>query len=337
MLRRLVVLVLVLVLAACSAGQDPTVSGPTSTTTTSTSTTSSTTTEPPTTTTTTAPPLAALAVPPGGDVQAVLTPTGVVAPVLGPAAGGAFRVRTPCGGTAVATGTPLNGATVVLDPGHGSDERGAVGANGLAEKDVNLAVAQAAADLLRQAGATVVLTRTTDLRMTLAVRAEIVNALHPRVFVSVHHNGGSDGPSRTPGSETWAQYADPEARRLGGLLYEELLGAFSEYEGVAWVADLDAGAKYRLNGRGEDYYGVLRRTNGVPGVLTEALFLSNPPEADLLTRPDVRTAEAAALARGITRFLTTPDPGSGFVEPYPRTDPAGPGGGSGGCVDPPLA
>ena len=39
-------------------------------------------------------------------------------------------------------------------------------------------------------------------------------------------------------------------------------------------ADRDAGAKYRLNGRGEDYYGVLRRTAGVPGVLSEAAFMA---------------------------------------------------------------
>jgi hypothetical protein len=105
---------------------------------------------------------------------------------------------------------------------------------------------------------------------------------------------------------------------------------------VAWQSDTDAGAKYRLNSRGQDYYGILRRTAGVPAVLTEALFISNPPEAELLARRDVQDAEAAALARAVTRFLVTDDPGSGFVEPYPRVDPAGPGGGGRGCVDPPL-
>ena len=211
-----------------------------------------------------------------------------------------------------------------------------MGANGLAEKDVNLAVATQAAELLRAQGATVILTRTTDVRMTLEVRAELVLALAPLAFVSVHHNGGSDGPSDRPGTETWAQHASPEARRLGGLLQEELLATFSRYPGVPWQADTDAGAKYRLNSRGSDYYGILRRTAGVPAVLTEALFLSNPPEAELLARPEVQDAEAAALARAVTRYLTTDDPGSGFVEPYPRVDPAGPGGGGGGCVDPPL-
>lgn len=334
--RRLLLLA-VLLAAACSGGGDGEAAAPSTTTTTERSTTTTSTTAPPsTTTTTTAPPLAGLAPPPGGEVKALITPTGVVAPVVGTAAAGGFVVRTPCGASAVADGFPLAGATVVLDPGHGGVEPGAVGANGLAEKDVNLAVAQEAANLLRQAGATVVLTRTTDVRMTLEVRGELVQRLQPLAFVSVHHNGGSDGPSERPGTETWAQFADPDARRLGGLLYEELFAVFAGFDGVAWQSDTDAGAKYRLNERGTDYYGILRRTVGVPGVLTEALFLSNPPEAELIARPEVQAAEAGAIARAVTRFLTTDDPGSGFVEPYPRVDPAGPGGGSGGCVDPPL-
>ena len=47
-------------------------------------------------------------------------------------------------------------------------------------------------------------------------------------------------------------------------------------------------------------------------------------------------AEAEAIATAITRFVTTPDPGSGLVTPYPRDEPAGGGGGPEGCVDPPL-
>jgi hypothetical protein len=77
-------------------------------------------------------------------------------------------------------------------------------------------------------------------------------------------------------------------------------------------------------------------TAGVPSALAELAFVTNPPEADLLARPDVQAAEGRAVARGIVRYLTTKDPGSGFVTPYPREEPAGPGGGSTGCTDPPL-
>jgi hypothetical protein len=112
--------------------------------------------------------------------------------------------------------------------------------------------------------------------------------------------------------------------------------AFAGYD-VPWVADRDAGAKYRLRANGGDYYGILDRTAGVPAVLSEAAFISNAPEEALLVAPAFQAVEAQALTDAIVRFVTTQDPGSGFVEPYPRTEPAGPGGGSEGCIDPPLS
>lgn len=282
-------------------------------------------------------PLPALPPPaPGDEVRALVTGTGVVVPVLARRDRG-FLVRTPCAREAVVGGgTPLFGATVVLDPGHGGVETGAVGVNGLTEAAVNLAVAELTRDLLEAAGATVVLTRTADYRVALGPRAEIANNLQPRAFLSIHHNAEADGPAPRPGTETYFQIASPESRRLAGVLYEELVATFSGFEDVPWQADSDAGAKYRPNSRGGDYYGILRRSAGVPAVLSEALFLSNPAEAALLARPEVQQAEAEAIARAVARFLTGDDPGSGFVEPYPRTERAGPGGGTQGCVDPPL-
>ncbi|MGH9180873.1 MAG: N-acetylmuramoyl-L-alanine amidase family protein, partial [Acidimicrobiales bacterium] len=247
-----------------------------------------------------------------------------------------FRVETPCGRRAVVTGgTPVSGATVVLDAGHGGVEPGAVSPGGLAEKTVNLAVVNHARDALERAGKPTVLTRTADYRLPLAARARVVMALRPRALVSVHHNAEPDGSRSGPGSETYYQVASPESRRLAGLIYEEVVKALSAYD-LAWVADTDAGTKYRRNTDGDDYYGILRRTQGVPAALAELAFVSNPAEADLVVRPDVQKVEGEAVARGILRFLDTADPGSGFVEPYPRTSPAGGGGSSSGCVDPPL-
>jgi hypothetical protein len=73
----------------------------------------------------------------------------------------------------------------------------------------------------------------------------------------------------------------------------------------------------------------------VVSVLVESGFMSNPPEAALLDRPDVQAAEGDAIARGILRYLNTADPGSGFTEPYPRVDPPG-SGGVPPCVEPRL-
>jgi N-acetylmuramoyl-L-alanine amidase len=258
-----------------------------------------------------------------------------VLPVIGREAGGVL-VSTPCGySTVLGTGTPVPSATVVLDAGHGGDESGAVGPNRLTEKAANLAVVRQAEAALQAAGVSVVLTRTGDYRMTLGARAKIATALHPRAFVSVHHNADPDGPHDGPGSETYFQINSGESKRLAGLIYEEVIKALRQYQ-VAWVGDTDAGAKYRLNTRGGDYYGILRQSAGVTAALAELAFISNAPEAELLARPDVQQVEGNAVAAGILRFLNTQDPGSGYTTPYPRTTPAGPGGGSAGCRDPAL-
>ena len=152
----------------------------------------------------------------------------------------------------------------------------------------------------------------------------------------MHHNGDSDGPRDGPGTEVFFQHASADSRRLAGLIYEEVVKVLSQYPGIAWQADRDAGVKPRLNSSGGDYYAMLRQPAPVVSVIAESLFLSNPPEAELIARPDVQAAEGGAIARGVIRYLRTNDPGSGFVEPYERTQPAGGGGGLSGCVDPPL-
>ena len=285
---------------------------------------------PPTAPPPTAPPAARANV-----AKALISPRGVVLPVTG-REGDRYRVTTPCGrSTVVSSGTPVASAAVVLDAGHGGVEPGAVGPSQLAEKTVNLAVVEHARATLERSGVSTVLTRTGDYRITLATRADIVKALDPRAFVSVHHNAEPDGPRPGPGAETYFQIASPESRRLSGLIYEEVVKALSAYR-IAWAADTDAGAKYRRNVAGDDYYGILRRTQGTPASLAELAFISNPPEEDLIRRADVQQVEGEAVARGILRFLNTRDPGSGFVEPYPRESPAGSGGGGSNCVDPPL-
>ncbi|MFZ6004004.1 MAG: N-acetylmuramoyl-L-alanine amidase family protein [Actinomycetota bacterium] len=310
------------------------------TTTTATSATPSTTTAPTTTTTaaptTTEPLVAWPAIPTDGVPRAVTTPNGVVLAVLSQSADGRFVARSPCGNEVTVSGAPLTGATVVLDPGHGGGEPGAVGPAGTTEKAVNLAIALETKRQLEAQGATVVLTRTGDYRITLASRAAIAQALRPAVFISIHHNAEPDEHRPTPGAETYYQVASADSKRLSGLVYEELFSAFSAYD-VDWVADRDAGAKYRKRDDGGDYYGILNRTAGIPAVLSEAAFISNPPEEALLVDPAFQATEAKAFTQAILRYVTTDDPGSGFVEPYPRTAPAGGGGGASGCVDPPLA
>src|SRR5205807_9923319 len=138
---------------------------------------------------------------------------------------GAYTVVMPCEDTAVAHGTPTTQPQVVLDPGHGGNESGALGPNGLKEKTVNLAVAEQTKKALQQAGFSTLLTRTSDYGMTLNERANLTLALHPKAFVSIHHNALPDGPSTQPGTETYYQVASAQSKRLAGLVYEEVVKA----------------------------------------------------------------------------------------------------------------
>lgn len=248
---------------------------------------------------------------------------------------GGYVVRTPCGNTAEVTGGQRVRTTqILLDPGHGGSEVASVGPNGLGEKALNLDVAKRTADALRERGYEVELTRTTDIRLPIEIRTNLANALEPDLFVSIHHNGGARNPSPVPGTQVYYQHDDDEARRVGGILYEELFAAASEFP-TAWVGNSLDGVSTRLNDRGTDFYGIHRRTPDVTSVITEFLWLSNGPEARLLARSAVRDAEAEALARGIDRWYRSEHRGSGFLRPFVDTFDSG-GGGFEGCRDPLL-
>ncbi len=270
------------------------------------------------------------------DVPAIRTSTGLVLPVVG-GGPGAWEVQTPCALTAVVNGLPVRGAHVVLDPGHGGSEPGAVGPSGLTERDLNLDVANRVAGRLRALGAAVVMTRPGDQRVTLQTRAAIALALQPIVFVSIHHNAAPLASGPTPGSELYHQLDAPVSKRLAGLIWEELQAAFAPF-GTDWAIGDDPGARARQSRlTGDDFYGVLRRTEAVPAVLTEAAFLSDPEEDALLQTDAFRDAEADAITRSIVRLVTTDDPGTGFVATKVADAPAGSGGGTVGCEDPPLS
>lgn len=264
-----------------------------------------------------------------------LTPSGVPVPVLDVGDHG-WRVSTPCGREAVIpSATPVRQATVVLDPGHGGWDPGAVGPNGLAEAALNLAVSQHAKLALERAGVSVLLTRTDDYGMNLPNRARLALGVGAKAFVSVHHNAASTAVSATPGAEAYYQQESPDSKRLAGLVYEEVVAALSAFA-VRWVS-VGTGVTWRSRANGEDYFAMVRLTKGVPATLAELAFLSNPAEAALLARPDGPRVEGEAVAKGVLRFLTTADPGVGFVDggpmpPRPRTG----GGSNDGCDDPQL-
>lgn len=308
-----------------------------STTTTSTTTTTAATTTTTTAPTTTTPPTTATpdsaTVDDSGGV--IISATNVVLPIIGPAAGAGWRAMTPCGNeVTMTTGERVISVDFVLDPGHGGNETGSSGPNGAIEKALNLRIAEIVEWYLEEAGYSVLLTRSTDIRMPLKSRAEIANALDPLAFISIHHNGGATRPQSRPGTELFVDGGNPEAKRLGGILFEQITERLSAYD-ANWVGSWRNGVSARLNSEGADLYGIHRYTPGIVSVITEAGYLSNASEAELFVDNDVQWSHGRAIAEGLMRWHRTSDPGSGYLNDFVDDSSSGTGGFS-GCVDPSI-
>ena len=291
-----------------------------------------------TTTTTTRPPLgiASLAEAPRRGPSVVVTSTGVVLPVLAVDEGDRLRVRTVCGGEAhySGPGRRYDRVHVVLDPGHGGMDPGAV-QNGIRESDVNLDVAQRVRARLEPEGVDVILTASSTTTCPSWCARELALNSKAALFVSIHHNSGGASLGSDPGTEVFYQQLDANSRRLAGLLWEDVTAALRVHP-IQWYGAAGAGALFRQGRTGPDFYGVLRRTAGVPAALLEIAYLSNPREAALVATDEFREQSAAAIAGAIARYFTTDDPGAGFTEPRGAGPPTTPTGGTAGCVEPPY-
>ncbi len=247
---------------------------------------------------------------------------------------------TPVQTVPLKPGMAFSDAVILVDPGHGGPNIGAVGPTGLIEKEVNLDIARRTRDLLSAPhtvdwetgeildgsaippASRVWLTRPegpagADVEAGLTFRTTIADSLNAHALVSIHNNAAPDGPYDGPGSEVYHQVASSESKRLSGLIVEEMRRGFSAFE-ADWVGDDDAGAKIRVGENGVDIYGILRLSD-VPAVITEGVYISNPSEEALLATPEFRQAYADAVYRALVRFITTDDDGSGFVEVEPFT------------------
>lgn len=266
--------------------------------------------------------------------DAIVTPTGVVVAVLDHTAQG-LLVRSPCGlEKTVSTGTPIGDVQVVLDPGHGGEtDTGAVGANGLAERDLNLAVARAVQDRLADRGIAAILTRTGNYASTLEVRSALADQVDADVLVSIHHNAPTPDPSPTPGTEVFIQTGSAASKRLGGLLWESVEGALEQFD-VQWVAAPDAGVLIVHSTRGSDAYGMIRNPDTV-SVLVELGYISHPPEADLFATSEYGDVASRAVADAIETYLTTGEKGSGYMA-EPRVFTPNRGISKSACIDPEL-
>ncbi len=179
---------------------------------------------------------------------------------------------------------PQSGAVVVLDAGHGGSDPGTQ-AEGLDEKDLNLEVTQMVGTLLGQAGVTVVYTRTEDVYVTLADRAQLANDLDADIFVSIHTNASSTS-TEFHGIETYYLPGAVDSRSLAAALHTSVLEA-------------TGAADHSI--RTANFY-VLRETV-MPAALVEMGYVTNATELENLKSPDYRAALAQGIAAGIVSYL----------------------------------
>jgi N-acetylmuramoyl-L-alanine amidase len=230
-------------------------------------------------------------------------------------------------------GVTLGKTTVMIDPGHGGPvDTGAVAPTGMPEKELNLAVAEAVQVALGARGIVALLTRTADYSSPLYVRANLADTLEVDLMVSIHHNAPSPPPSNEPGIEVFFQDGSSRSQRLGGLLWEHSMDALGEFE-VNWVAAEDSGVMTVINTRGDDAYGIVRHPETTT-VLIELGYISNRSEAELQASPLYRDAVGTALAEAIDLYLTTVEPGFGFVDG--RVFDPRPGIAKDACIDPAM-
>lgn len=219
---------------------------------------------------------------------------------------------------------PLAVRRVVLDPGHGGENRGTATRDGLAEKELTLDIADRLRDLLEAASFEVAMTRTEDETLSLAERGELANRAQGDIFVSIHVNWLEDTDAR--GVETFylGPTDDPYLERLaasengdGSLRLGELREALERvYAGVrreesralaravqrsllVSLRTLDPGVRNR--GVKTAPFGVLIRTQ-MPAILAEVGALSSEVDSELFRDPSYRQYLAEALFEGIQAY-----------------------------------
>ncbi len=197
--------------------------------------------------------------------------------------------------------------TVVLDPGHGGYDKGAVSSYGC-EKDFALDVARNIKPLLEAKGLTVKMTRDSDIFVPLELRARIANASKDAVFVSIHFNATDANPaangfeiySLTPRGAPSSQDdalalrfmnmeagspVDAPSLALSMSVFHSVVGHFSEF---------DRGIKRAR-------FAVLRLTK-IPAILVEGGFLTERAESRLIAQSAWRAKLAQSIATGIINY-----------------------------------
>jgi len=225
------------------------------------------------------------------------------------------------------------GRIVVIDPGHGGRDPGAIGRRGIKEKDIVLDIAKQLKKILESKYAVkVVLTREDDRYLELKERTQFANRHQPDLFVSLHINASRN--KKTKGIETWflnipssaydkriaarenaiSEEKMQESQTELGFILASLERTFKREDSVRLAHyiqnSLVKGLRMKYKRRIEDH-GVKSTLFYVlvgaerPSILVEAGFISNPSEELMLKKSAYRNDIANSIAKGINSFLST--------------------------------
>lgn len=190
----------------------------------------------------------------------------------------------------------LAGKVIVVDPGHGGIDPGAIGSSGTREKEITMDTSLRLAALLRQAGAEVILTRQGDQELSrhkrddLAKRVALANDNHADLFIGVHVN--CFGGKREHGAQTFSQPGREDSWLFNQAIQRDLVRVLKNTNRVS---------------KKVDYY--ITRNVKAPAVIVEIGFISNPAEEKLLSDPVYQDKVAWAIYAGVVKYMaekTTP-------------------------------
>lgn len=173
---------------------------------------------------------------------------------------------------------------IVLDPGHGGKDSGAIGVSGTYEKNLNLAVTMKLVDLLKDDPfIEVILTRNSDVYLSLDDRVAYANYINPDIFISIHHNS-IPYKSYINGSETY--YTRSESSKLAKTIHKYLVSSTGFVD------------------RGVDTAGfrVIKYTD-MPAALIEVGYLSNWTEEQKMLNPYLQDSVAKGLESAIKEYF----------------------------------
>lgn len=195
---------------------------------------------------------------------------------------------------------PLAGKTIVIDPGHGGLDGGAVGKDKTREKEIALSVAKKTQSYLQQSGALVYMTREKDKDLAdknttglsrrksedIRNRLQFIHEKKADFFVTIHLNALPS--TRWSGAQTFYYPKLGESKHLAEMVQAEIIRNLENTNRVALA----------INGI------YLLKYAEVPGALVEIGFLSNEQERELLKQEDYQQKMAGSIYNGVLRYVT---------------------------------